>query len=204
MALKSKVCSGCGWEYPIHSPRHICTFCKAVLTTGICTMCGEESNELNDRGLCPTCHKKRHVEDEIKHYNKNLKETTDQFNEWLAKVKRVPKEYPTLTQDQWLAACKHFDGCAMCGDDSVDTRGFFIAFKDGGRYCDWNIIPLCDKCATYSRVRTNPFKIMHRRLGINPRNSKETNLEYAHNNPKRLKKIVDYLQPILEEAINDS
>jgi hypothetical protein len=174
-----------------------------VLATGICERCGEESTELNERGLCPTCNKKRRVEAEMVLYNKNINITDTQFKDWLDKIKRVPKDYPTLTQEQWLAACKHFDGCAMCDSESIDARGFFIEFKEGGRYCDWNVIPMCDICVSNHKIRTNPFKMMHHRLGIKPKSSKETNLEFAHNSPKRLKKIVDYLQPILEDAIND-
>ena len=58
-----------------------------------------------------------------------------------------------------MRACRHFNGCAKCGDETIDARGFFISFKNGGRYCDWNIIPLCSKCAADWSLDKNPFKL---------------------------------------------
>jgi hypothetical protein len=102
------------------------------------------------------------------------------FEEWRAKVMKVPKSYPTLTEDQWLAAVKYFNGCALCESETVDTRWYFIPFKLGGRYCDWNIIPVCDKCAT--KVRVNPNYFLYER-------------------PTGLINIINYLEDKLNGAI---
>ena len=86
-----------------------------------------------------------------------------QFDEWLAKIKRVPRNYKTLTEAQWLEACNFFNGCARCGSDEIDTRGFFVDAKLGGRYCDWNIIPLCESCASAWDLQRSAFRYITRR-----------------------------------------
>lgn len=79
------------------------------------------------------------------------------FDDWVAAVNSVPKTYPTLTEAQWLEACSFFDGCARCGSKDIDTRGFFIGRELGGRYCDWNVIPLCERCASRWNLTKNVF-----------------------------------------------
>lgn len=79
------------------------------------------------------------------------------YNEWIESIRKIPKNYPTLTEEQWMEAVKHFGGCALCKDESIDARGYFIPFKLGGRYCDWNIIPVCAECATTARRNPNYF-----------------------------------------------
>ena len=198
----TKKCPGCGWEYPIHSTRRTCVFCKTPIPIGFCSKCGKYTDDLIN-SMCRECHNAYKVECEMRMYKKNLANTGDAFESWLSMVKQVPKSYPTLSQEQWLEACRYFDGCAMCGNELIDTRGFFIHFADGGRYCNWNVIPLCEACANSRKTRTNPFVVMHGRLGYKSVLSTETALEHAHNNPKRLERIIAYLQPKLEEAIND-
>ena len=105
------------------------------------------------------------------------------YNEWIEKIKTIPKDYPRLTEAQWLEAVKHFNGCAMCNSEYVESRWYFIPFKLGGRYCDWNIIPVCYKCAT--KIRNNPNYFLHER-------------------PVGLIKIIDYLEEKVNEAIRRS
>ena len=95
-------------------------------------------------------------------------------------ISKVRKPIKTLTEDEWIRACAHFGSCATCGASSIDARGMFIPFKFGGRYAAWNIIPLCDKCATAIKFQHNPF------------------IRYK---PNIIDPIVGYLRPILEEAI---
>lgn len=70
---------------------------------------------------------------------------------------KVPQSYPKLTEEQWIKAVKHFGGCALCKSESVDARWYFIPFQEGGRYCAFNVIPVCEKCAHKTRVNTNYF-----------------------------------------------
>lgn len=109
---------------------------------------------------------------------------------WIAKVQAVPKDYPTLTEAQWLEACQHFDGCARCHNKDIDARGFFIGTKLGGRYCDWNVIPLCEKCASNWDLEQSVFRNAESR----DRNNGTT--EYS----ECLAKIVDYLGGKLDDA----
>lgn len=108
-------------------------------------------------------------------------------------MRKVPKNYPTLTEDQWLAACRYFDGCARCHSDEIDTRGFFISAKLGGRYCDWNVIPLCEKCANAWDLTISVFRNAEHR-------------DHARRTTEHrecMKKIVEYLGGKLDDAIRN-
>lgn len=78
----------------------------------------------------------------------------------------------------------------MCGSDDISTRLMFVDYKDGGRYCAWNIIPACEECATMRKTIHNPFSRMDSTLhreGNVPTKRKAFNLE-------KLKAITDYLE----------
>lgn len=149
-------------------------------------MCGTYTKKLYYKQYCKECFDKK----QIKYYatsRAQLAATKDSLtNDWLYKVKQVPENYPTLTQQQWIEACKYFDGCAFCGEHSIDTRVYFIDFSDGGRYCDWNIIPACEKCALRAKVQKNPFK--------------KINATATYTTPI-LDKIMQYLEVRLDAAI---
>jgi hypothetical protein len=115
----------------------------------------------------------------------------------------VPKDYPTLTEAQWLEACRFFDGCARCSSKEIDTRGFFIGKALGGRYCDWNIIPLCTRCAKMWQLDKSMFKYAYhkdtmegdkryRKIGVS---DSKTELQDS------LEKLVGYLEVRLNNAI---
>ena len=127
----------------------------------------------------------------------------NRFDQWLEKVKQVPKDYPTLTEAQWLEACSFFNGCARCASEEIDTRGFFIGRELGGRYCDWNVIPLCTKCAKMWRLDKSMFVYAfhkdivkgdkrYRPLGAN---------DSTHEFRDSLEKLVSYLEVRLNNAI---
>jgi hypothetical protein len=88
-------------------------------------------------------------------YVKQLKEKDLLFNIWLAKLAKAPLR--TLTEAEWIASCKHFGKCALCKTESIDARGLFIAYALGGRYTVWNVIPVCERCATALRFQQNPY-----------------------------------------------
>jgi len=123
----------------------------------ICTTCGKPTPiERMEKGTitCKACAAAYNTALTRKH-NQIL---VDKFDVWLAKIKSVPRNYPTLTEEQWLEACNFFDGCARCHNKEIDTRGFFVGAKLGGRYCDWNVIPLCERCATRWDLDKSTFK----------------------------------------------
>lgn len=123
-----------------------------------------------------------------KHYAKLDKA----YNDWMDKVKRVPAKYPTLTEKQWMEACRYFDGCARCHSKDIDSRGFFIGFEVGGRYCDWNIIPLCERCSKTWALNKNPFLNAERRDRL-----ERSDYEYREN----LYNIIEYLGGKLDDAV---
>ena len=108
------------------------------------------------------------------------KQNEDNFNAWLAMISKVPKPIRTLTQEEWIRACVHFGKCAVCRNESIDARAFFIHFALGGRYAEWNVIPVCEKCAIALRRQQNPF------------------ISY----PDNVMHVVKYLQPILERTVS--
>lgn len=191
--MNTKTCSKCGWVYPINWPGHTCKFCHTKFTYGLCTVCGEWTDNLNKDNQCNVCHAKI-----SKAWHQNRRDTAEnKHKEWCDMITKIPTPYKTLTEDEWLAACNHFGGCAYCGTDQIDARAMFIQFKHGGRYCAWNIIPMCDKCAKIHTTMDNPFKRMD--AGINRcKNSMAVN--YKHDLQK-LQKIVDYLRSKLEALI---
>lgn len=187
--MSSRACKLCGWEHPDSYIGRFCTVCGHPLEYITCIECGKvlpvEAFE-KARNACKKCRRDTLNASWARREQKHHK----RFEEWLEKVRSVPKEYPTLTEEQWLEACRYFDGCARCNSPEIDTRGFFIGYELGGRYCDWNIIPLCEKCAKYWDLTKSVFYYTERRDYAN----KST--EYREN----LEKIVTYLGGKLDAA----
>lgn len=190
--MNTKKCSGCGWEFPGNWHGRTCMFCHAPILNGYCKSCGEWSEKINTKdGLCTKCRTLRHGEWRLGRINA-AKIT---YEEWLEKIST--QSLKTLTEAQWMEACRYFGGCAYCGNDQIDARSMFIPFKNGGRYCSWNIIPACEKCETSVKIEPNPFKRMDQRI----------NRSQAHQAKKynfsldKLQRIVDYLQSNMEEVI---
>lgn len=140
--------------------------------------------------MCRQCHTRQHAEWRDRRRNN----AASSLDDWLKKIKALPYPYQTLTEEQWMEACRHFGCCAYCGEGNIDARSMFISFKDGGRYCAWNIIPACEKCETALKATPNPFIRMDDRY----------NRDYAAAAKKygftveNLNKIVDYLQSKME------
>lgn len=187
MVAATKECPKCGWVYPITYPEVSCRFCGTRFKKGFCDGCGKYDDIRYGR-LCTKCYSRKIMDNTTtaqatakwqRRYARRRQEKEDVFDEWLAAIARVPKPLQTLTQAEWVAACKHFGHCALCGQDSIDARGMFVAYALGGRYAAWNIIPICDKCATALKHIQNPF------------------IKYSDAAPA----IAEYLRPILERVI---
>lgn len=177
--MPTKTCSKCGWVMDIRDPTSHCPICHTRFPAGVCSICGEVKPYFRDFGrTCKDCY--LHVvkkPDDEQRMNERRRAI---YNEWRQKIASIPKNYPTLTEAQWLDACKYFGGCACCGDESIDARGYFVPFRHGGRYCDWNIIPMCERCATAIRIHGNMFATGAR--------------------PARLVDIINYLEDKLNAA----
>lgn len=188
--MNTRTCKNCGWVYPSRHVGRSCKICGQPFDEVFCKACKQllpASAFTKDYNTCKKC--MRPYENAYKRNHQNaLKEA---FNVWLEKVKRVPKSYPTLTEEQWLEACRYFDGCARCGSSDIDARGFFVGARLGGRYCNWNVLPLCEKCANNWDLNQSMFKYAEVRDHENRTSIYRTNMA----------KIVEYLGGKLDDAI---
>lgn len=198
--MNTRKCKKCGWEVPATQPGLRCPICKEIYDEVVCYRCGKivsgkEKVKSKKYPMCRTCHNELEREHSAKYLMKKAAMFDEKFENWLEKISRVPKNYKTLSEEQWLEACRYFEGCARCGKKDIDNRGFFISFENGGRYCDWNIIPLCDTCASKWNTNANPFSLTlaKDRVGKTPG---------LHQN--YLDKIVEYLDKRLDAAIGEN
>lgn len=115
---------------------------------------------------------------------------------WQERIATVPEDYHTLTEDEWNRVVKYFDGkCAFCQDKKFVHRGMFMLVDQGGRYCDWNVLPVCETCIVRPKDR-NPFSFMN----IANSGGKSVTQKRKYNK-KKLTKIINYLEPLLLSAM---
>lgn len=193
--MNTKTCKRCGWVYPITQPGNVCKICGEPFDIILCRSCGallKREEPYAYWSLCITCGRSYWNAHTPIYRNKRIEALEARFDAWIAKVQQVPANYPTLTEPQWLEACRHFDGCARCHNDIIDTRGFFIGAKLGGRYCDWNVIPLCERCASRWKLDKSIFvDVLHKDHNARSNEYREC-----------LENIVQYLEGKLDAAIN--
>lgn len=203
--MNTKKCKKCGWEYPFITPYPSCRFCGTWFTVGICKVCGEYSDDIiPSTKLCRKCYNKRNgvyqkrvvktTDDNQKTYRRLVKEADERFAAWLQQLSKIATH--TLTEDEWLEACRYFDGCALCDSESIDARGYFIRFEDGGKYNACNVIPVCDECATELKYQSNPFRRLNPTLNRNLATSRGLSLA-------KLERAARYLQSKMEGAENE-
>lgn len=183
--MNTKKCSKCGWIYPADWPGQTCKFCHTPMEGGRCSGCGRIVEKLY-RGHCKDCKTKIHAAWRAK----KRAEGKDNYSDWLERIKAIPTPYKTLTEEQWNKACRHFNGCAYCGEPEISARSMFIDFKEGGRYCSWNIIPACEKCETAIVRQPNPFIRMDTQIN----RSADSSTRVYGLNKENLQRIVDYLE----------
>ena len=195
--MSTRTCKKCGWVYPSTQPGIKCKFCGEPFDEVICRSCGKlvsGKDRVAGLNLCRVCHNAEECRHMVKYRAKRNEQHAAAYKSWLDAIKKVPTNYPTLTEAQWMEACRFFNGCAQCGSGHIDARGFFISFEDGGRYCDWNIIPLCERCASDWKKVPNPFRIAWAR----------DNANRAFNRRKCLARIIEYLGGKLHDAARDT
>lgn len=191
----TKTCKNCGFTVDIECRTKTCPVCKTTFDENYCRICGRyvRGSNLIRGTTCRACYDTvvRKPDAERRAYAKRASQYKAELNDWLSKIKKVPDNYPTLTEAQWIEACIYFGGCARCGNPDISSRNFFIRRRDGGRYCAWNIIPLCEECSLKLHVVNtnerayNPFSAY--RVESPP-------------NTERLMKIKIYLEERLDEA----
>lgn len=203
--MNTKTCKKCGWVYPAKTPYTTCRFCGRAFTDGICRICGEPTDDLiPGPNMCRKCYNKqnaiyqkrvvRTTDERQKHYRQLSKDVEDRFNKWCERLKGIRTH--TLTEAEWLEACGHFGGCALCDNEDISARGYFIAFEDGGRYNACNVIPLCEKCATDIKYQTNPFRRLNPTLNRNLATSRGLSVE-------KLERAAEYLQSKMEDIVDE-
>jgi hypothetical protein len=200
--MNTQKCEGCGWEYPATYTKYRCRWCGTVLKYRLCADCGEFKPMYN-RSICRQCYYARR--DAIGPYRNTYKDspqyiyTLKQYEEWLALISQIKTVHP-LTEAQWLEACRYFGKCALCNNETIDTRGFFIPFKAGGRYANWNILPICEECANDMKISQNPFRTYNGK--VQHRFSQFTKPGKRNNwTDDNINKAVAFLRPRLEEAV---
>lgn len=198
--MTGRTCKGCGWVYPSSFNELRCRFCGTAFTERICSSCGELKTMYYEGSLlCVDCKKARlkqypdYTRDRrSKEYMaREIAKVEARYEAWIKLITAAP--FKPITEEQWLQACRFFEGCALCDSTSIDARGYFIAFKNGGRYVAWNILPMCEKCETDLKVCLNPF----RRLDPKFNNSLA---QCRGISTKKLNKAAQYLQDRLEEV----
>lgn len=195
-------CPKCNWVYPDCTTRRRCKFCGSMLSAPTnCTVCGAETDNnsilhrITGAPLCSSC---------ISHLVDLSNGGTFHFVEYdylvLESWMRMhDKNYShTLTEQEWHKACVHFNGCALCGNEYVTNRGYFIPFKSGGKYCVHNIVPLCDECCGFLRSYSNPFRLLLARA--NNIDSGTRKVMSGSTYRKRLIGMIKYLYDCMEDV----
>ena len=191
--MPSRVCKKCGWEVDRKSTLRSCPVCSTKYDEGYCAICGAycTGKDYMKYAYCRDCYNEVYgAPTRTRQYKEGVEATRNAFEDWMNKIAKVPTTYPTLTEEQWLEVCRHFGGCAICGDIDISARAFFIPFKDGGRYCDWNIIPMCEACS----IKWQTFS------AVKHMNTPFSNYLQRDNGKQVLKNIQDYLEVKLDAA----
>lgn len=144
--------------FPKYTSARSCKFCGRLFKEGYCLTCKEYTEEITSRFNCRSCENAySRARNDIRVAEANTRRAfyRDLFKQWCATIRLIP--YKALTEDQWLKACSHFNGCAWCGSDSIDARTMFVSPDDGGMYTAWNIIPTCTMCAMSIKAKKDPI-----------------------------------------------
>lgn len=178
--MNTRTCKQCGWVFPGSYTMTACKFCKTRFDVQICASChkltptaeflvrktGRNAGYLDRNcrscksalnGLFPeqaAVRAKRFIENKRKSLG-------EQYAKWLDLSKI---EFKPMTQEQWIDVCAHFGGCAICDNEHIEAREYFVPFKEGGKYAPWNMFPLCGACAPKVRITSNPFVYFDTRL----------------------------------------
>lgn len=196
--MTDRICPACNWVYPRSYSGVRCRFCGALLDKVLCPDCGRLlpiHNKEHPTTLCKDCRLKRDKEGTKSARQKRWMErrvaaSDKRFVDWCTTISKLP--FIPMTEEAWLEACQHFNRCALCDNPEIVARGYFIPFSAGGRYTAWNIIPLCEECATDLKLQPNIFKRLDRRQNDSIR-------AYRGMNAEKLEEAVKYLQSRMEK-----
>ena len=195
--MSNRICKGCGWVYPPSYNEARCRFCGTEFTERICPICKQlKVPRVPDSPVCRDCYNEQRrgdratIDSALRWRANKLQEAEDLYQDWLKRIIAAP--FVPLTEEDWLTACRYFGGCALCDISEIEARGYFVQFDEGGRYTAWNILPLCERCATALKKQVNPFRRLNTQLNGNLPMSR--GMSY-----KKLDRAYEYLQ----ERLND-
>lgn len=180
-----RLCKKCGWEFPNSFTKSKCKFCGTEFDYQHCSKCdgwfplsefyryksGRNKGCLNK--VCKKCtFERKRIWDKLfpeqnlervkRFMNERRRVADSRYADW---VDMTNIKFKPMTEQQWIEACRYFDGCAICGAEEIEVREFFIPFQQGGRYTAWNMFPMCGKCAVHTKSSGNPFIWLDRYLG---------------------------------------
>lgn len=177
-------CKGCGWTFPQSFHGEKCRYCKTVFDTQWCRH--EEAfvpdhkmprlksgpNKGRTTYICVDCrsayrmkYDKRNREGQRLRSQRFDMKQIEKYKDMFDQLIKSNKDFKPMTEEEWHKVCEYFGGCAICGEEHIESREFFINFKDGGKYAAWNMFPLCGKCATHTKFTANPFMWLDKRMG---------------------------------------
>lgn len=177
----------------------VCSKCGLDIPTSECYKRAECQNCVVQRvrACCNSAKGRKRI---YRYREREVVKAEVQLEVWQERIAAVPKDYHTLTEDEWDRVVEHFDGnCAFCQEVPFVYRGMFMTVDQGGRYCDWNMLPVCEQCLIRPKKNKNPFCFM------NTASAYYGHKVYKHrrlHSKKKLKKIIQYLEPILLGAMD--
>jgi len=168
-----RICKKCGWVYPSVYTRTKCKYCGSILDMQHC-LYGNHWAPVSEFSFpgghrkqhCKACHTKnvsnwykehpgKHNLCSINFRKKHRGAAEKAYQDWMEEISTLP--FKPMTEAEWLTTCSYFHGCALCKEEYIEIRQFFVPFKAGGRYAVWNMFPLCGKCAVKPPTVENPF-----------------------------------------------
>ncbi len=193
--MYTKTCEKCGWVFPITYKEKKCRWCGTPFKYDICVDCGE-FKAIYAKGFCKECLFARDYKYKATRKFLAKSDSVGKLAYWLNRIEAIPKPIRRLTEEEWVEACRYFGKCAICNTDEITTRAFFVPFKLGGRYAAWNVIPVCDFCATeLSSKKENPFMRYNKKLVSNNSRLKRRGLDDINN-------VYEYLERKLKDELD--
>lgn len=166
--------------------------------TKVCPHC-KSVHSLTAPNKCRVCGKEILTAEERKKRNSMLSMATqqrkaDRIQAVIDELKPLQVSLPTLTEEEWLKACKHFKRCAICEKEDIEVRFMVLRPDEGGKYNRGNVLPTCTRCAN----RANRSRLQQHSFA----DSIARGSRYAKDNdmPERVRKAILYL---IEEAQHD-
>ena len=113
-------------------------------------------------------------------------ELEKRWHDWRNKMFSAPPR--PLKEEDWLQMCSVFNGCAICGSESIDEKLLVVPTYLGGKLYTYNVIPACSFCT--DRIRqsqlSNPLKPFYTLKGIDA---------------AKVSKIFNYLESLMLNAV---